>query len=369
MTPMRRILVLAMATCGWIGLAAAPASAHSVSGVSGTNFQTTLQSVTPAVPGLEVKVVEAGSRLQVENRTGKELLVLGYKGEPYLRIGPEGVFENKLSPATYLNKSRKGGTPPPEAENAKVGDTDWAKVSSKPVARWHDHRIHWMGNINPPDVRNAPGERHVIKMSADSPQWSVFMKLAGTQDVVARGDLIWVPGPSPLPWYLLIVVGLAAVVAIGARPGWARGLAAVTAVLVVVDIFHVIGLGFANAGDLGYRLGKAFSQSPLEIFAWLVGGLAVVWLLRRGTDGLPLAALAGLQVALIGGFGDLAALSHTVAPFGFGTTLARLCVALSIALGVGLAVAAGLRIAGVVGPARIPAAAQAEEPVAAPTGS
>src|SRR5439155_10614063 len=60
---MRRLLLSATAALLWLGVAAAPASAHSVSGVSATNFHTHLKSVTPAVPGLEVKVVEAGSRL------------------------------------------------------------------------------------------------------------------------------------------------------------------------------------------------------------------------------------------------------------------------------------------------------------------
>ena len=54
---MRRLLLTAAAVLLWLGVAAAPASAHSVSGVSATNFHTRLKSVTPAVPGLEVKVV------------------------------------------------------------------------------------------------------------------------------------------------------------------------------------------------------------------------------------------------------------------------------------------------------------------------
>ena len=263
MSAMRRTLLVATAVLVWVGVAAQPASAHSVSGVSATNFQTTLRSVSPTVPGLEVKVVEAGSRLQAENRSGQELLVLGYKGEPYLRVGPEGVFQNKLSPATYINASRKGGTPPPEAEQAKVGDTDWEKVSSEPIARWHDHRIHWMGNINPPEVRNDPDKRHVIKMNANDPQWSVPMRL-GTQDIAAKGDLVWEPGPSPLPWFALIVASLAVVVVLGRRPGWAASLAMVTAVLLAVDAFHVLGLGLANAGERGTRLTKSITQSPIQ---------------------------------------------------------------------------------------------------------
>jgi hypothetical protein len=352
---MRRTLLVATATLVWLGVAAPPASAHSVSGQSATNFHTTLRSVNPPVPGLEVAVVEAGSRLEVENRTGQELVVLGYKGEPYLRIGPDGVFENKLSPTTYISRSRKGGTPPPEAEQAKVGDTDWEKVSSEPIARWHDHRIHWMGNPSgPPEVRNDPGKRHVIKMNRDDPQWSVPMRI-GAQEIAAKGDLVWVPGPSPLPWFALIVAALAVVVVVGRRESWGAGLAAVTAVLLAVDVFHVVGLGLANAGDLGYRLTKSITQSPYQPLAWAVGILAIIWLRRGRAEGLSLAAVAGLQIAFLGGVADLSNLSRSEVPFGFAADLARLAVALSVGLGIGLAVVAALRAAGVFGPARRPA--------------
>ena len=85
MTAMRRILLSATAALVWVGLTAAPASAHSVSGVSATNFHTHLRSVTPEVPGLVVKVIEAGSRLQLENHSGQEVVVLGYKDAARLK--------------------------------------------------------------------------------------------------------------------------------------------------------------------------------------------------------------------------------------------------------------------------------------------
>lgn len=181
---MRRTLLVAMATLVWLGLAAPPASAHSVSGQSATNFQTTLRSVEPAVPGLEVKVVEAGSRLEVENRTGQELVVIGYKDEPYLRIGPDGVFENKLSTSTYISRSRKGGKPPEAAEKARIGDTDWEKVSSEPIARWHDHRIHWMGEGTLPPQVEDEGERTRVF------GWEIPMA-SGGRPVEVRGTLTW----------------------------------------------------------------------------------------------------------------------------------------------------------------------------------
>src|SRR5688572_29582855 len=109
---MRRTLLVAAAALAWVGISAVPASAHSVSGVSATNLQTNLRSVTPAVPGLKVKVVESGSRLEVSNKSGKEIIVIGYKDEPFLRIGPDGVFQNKLSTTTYISKTREGVEPP-----------------------------------------------------------------------------------------------------------------------------------------------------------------------------------------------------------------------------------------------------------------
>jgi hypothetical protein len=363
MKAMRRTLLVAAAALAWVGLSAGPASAHSVSGVSATNLQTNLRSVTPTVPGLEVKVVESGSRLEVTNKTGREVIVLGYKDEPYLRIGPDGVFQNRLSPATYINKTREGQEPTEAARNAKVGDTDWEKISSEPLARWHDHRIHWMSPNDPPEARAEPGKRHVINA-----EWVVPMK-AGAETVSVKGDLIWEPGPSALPWYVLIAVLLAVVVLLGRTANWAAGLAAATAVLVAIDLVHVLGLGLANAGDLGYQLGKAFSGSPFAVLGWAVGVLAVVWLLRRGSDGLPLAALAGLEIALVGGISDITALSRSEVPFGFGAGLARFLVAASIGIGFGVAVAAALRLGGVFGPVRAPRGAGAkDEAVAAPAG-
>src|SRR5581483_8114574 len=354
---MRRILLSAAAVLVWLGLAAAPASAHSVSGVSATNFHTNLTSVAPEVPGLDVKVVEAGSRLQVENHTGQELLVYGYKDEPYLRIGPEGVFQNRLSPATYLNQTRKGNQPPAAAQNAKVGDTDWQKISSEPVARWHDHRIPWMLATTPPMVQRAPNQRHVV-----IPEWTVKMKL-GDRPLVVKGNLIWKPGSSALPWYGLAVVLLIVVVAIGRSAAWGAGLAAVTAVLVAIDVFHNVGLGLANAGGLSYRLGKAITQSPFSPLGWAAGVLGIVWLLRRRSDGLSVAALAGLLIALLGGVGDATALARSEVPFGFGAVLARLAVSASMGLGFGLAVAAAMRLIAAGRPTAEPSRARTAAPV------
>src|SRR5438105_1087938 len=84
-----------------------------------------------------------------------------------------------------------------------------APASSDPVARWHDHRIHWMLPTNPSTVQASPGRRHVV-----IPEWVVTMlslrgtppdPREGTQPIAVKGDLVWQPGSSALPWYGLIV--------------------------------------------------------------------------------------------------------------------------------------------------------------------
>ncbi|MCU1485651.1 MAG: hypothetical protein JWN67_2397, partial [Actinomycetia bacterium] len=96
-------LVLAVVVCG-----AAPASAHTGQ-VAATDYRAGITRAT----GLDVRLVEAGGRVELTNRSSHELTVLGYEDEPYLRIGRDGVFENRRSPATYLNATRTGGEQPP----------------------------------------------------------------------------------------------------------------------------------------------------------------------------------------------------------------------------------------------------------------
>ena len=61
-------------------------------------------------------------------------IVVGYDGEPYLRVGPRGMFENTHSPAVYLNKSANTTpwTPPKTADPA--APPEWRQVSPATTA-------------------------------------------------------------------------------------------------------------------------------------------------------------------------------------------------------------------------------------------
>ena len=325
----RTALTVAMTFAALVALAE-PASAHTVSGVGATNWKTAITSVEPAVPGLLVKVVEQGSRLELTNR-GPEVLVLGYNDEPYLRVGPQGVFENVLSPATYLNCSRTGCPIAPDAN--PQAPPQWKKISSGHTARWHDHRIHWMGAQPPPVVRASPGRRHQLT------PWTVVLH-QGAAVITITGTLTWVPGPSPLPWLLLAALLLGAGLLVGALGFWGVPLAILALAVTVNDAYHAVAIGWSAAGGIGAKLGRFFAGSFYSIIGWALGLLAVWLLARKRIDGLYAAAFAGISAALFGGLLDITTLSRSQAPFAGSIAIDRLTVAVSLGLGLGVATGA-----------------------------
>ncbi|MGH3545923.1 MAG: hypothetical protein ACRDPW_08360, partial [Mycobacteriales bacterium] len=85
-------------------LPAAPAQAHVAGAPAATDYRTTLERITPAVPGLSVRIVQSGTRMELHNRTGKTLEVLGYSDEPYLKITQTTTYVNTHSPSAYRNE-------------------------------------------------------------------------------------------------------------------------------------------------------------------------------------------------------------------------------------------------------------------------
>lgn len=205
---LRRFTVLGIA--GLLVLTqAVPAYGHGGGGTDATNFLSTITGVEMAGPdgkpagkasinGVEWKVIAGDAMLQVENRNGSELRIPGYTGEPYLRIGPDGVQINRNSPATYLNEGRFGGQVPSGVSGE--AEPRWEKVADEPVYAWHEHRIHWMSATPPPQVQaNEDVERHIF-------DWAVPFEL-NQQSLVLTGQLRWIPPLEVWPW---LVGGLTA---------------------------------------------------------------------------------------------------------------------------------------------------------------
>ena len=57
---------------------------------------------------MTVRIRDLGRRIELVNDTDQDVVVLGYQSEPYLRVGPAGVFENGRSPSLYQNRVTTG---------------------------------------------------------------------------------------------------------------------------------------------------------------------------------------------------------------------------------------------------------------------
>ncbi|MDQ6697470.1 MAG: hypothetical protein M3Z46_08440 [Actinomycetota bacterium] len=327
---MRRTLVTVLIGVAVLMVTAGPASAHSVAGQGGTNYKSRLKSINPHVAGLKVQIIEAGSRIKLTNHTGQTVSILGYSDEPYLRIGKDGVFENVRSPTLYTNSVRNNPpAPPPEAD--PTAKPVWKRTGGGDVVRWHDHRAHWMGGQDPPIVKRAPGKFHIVNAA-----WRLKL-LVGTRPVTVTGDLVWVPGPSPIPW-ALVGIGVAAVVVAGAfaTGGWRFVLAGATVLVIAADVVHTVGVAFASEGGNTSRVLRLITSTPYSLAAWIIGAVGIVLLFRRPLEGLYGVSIAAIVIGGLGGLGDVADLFRSQLASFVGIGLLRASIALSLGLAVGI---------------------------------
>jgi hypothetical protein len=317
--------------------AAAPADAHTISGPRPTNYRGRIVSVTPPAPGVTLRIVDLGARTELSNDTNSDVIVLGADKEPYLRVGPDGVFENLHSASTYVNRSVKGGVIPPGVDTNPKLPPDWRKISNGHVARWHDHAAHWMQPTPPPIVQASPDRFHRINLG------HIYFTHDGVTSDAAVA-LEWVPGPSRAPWFVATAIFAVLGFALAVRRSWSRALAVAIAVLVLSDIVHAIAYEMSRAGSLLTKAGEFFGGAFVSIAIWIVAVPTVIGLWRRRADALYGAIFVGLLIALVGGATDLSALWKSQLPTVGPRALTRLEVALSLGLGAGIAIGALVRI-------------------------
>ena len=337
----RRAIALLLSVLTVVATSAGPAAAHG-RGSESTNFSSRVVDA-PDLPGVTWEVYGGDQYLAVTNTSDTEIVVTGYSDEPYLRVGPDGVFHNLASEAAYRNAERYGEvTNIPENVGPQVAPR-WKKVSGKPTYAWYDHRIHWMKPRSLPVVVDTREEALINS-------WVVPFG-GGGQDYEVTGELRWVPPPSPLPWLAIALLltlpallGLLALRRDGRldgetpeladgpeSPRWVRTLvrpaAFVLLAVSLLNVTHLIDDLAAVPLPLPERLISAV-QTALFIALGAFG--AVVSL--RGRDGAFTALGVGSGGIFIGqGLLYMDALRTTTSATVFPDPLARLVVSLSLA--------------------------------------
>ena len=193
-----------LAATALIALLATPAaSAHQ----GNVNYRSVIDTVSPDVSGLRLDVVNRDDRLELQNTTGRSILIDGYEGEPYARLKADGTVEvNRRSPAFYLNDDRFAGVKVPEGADPKAAP-QWQLVDRTGRFEWHDHRIHWMSKIPPRQVEGRTDKTKIF-------DWKVPLHVGDAPGAV-RGTLFWQP-PSQGGAPLAAIAGLGVILLLAA---------------------------------------------------------------------------------------------------------------------------------------------------------
>jgi hypothetical protein len=186
-----------------LGTFAAPALAHQ----GNPNYSSQVRAIEPAVSGLEAQILGNDDRVELRNGGDAQVIVKGYRDEPYLRFNPDGTVEvNRRSPATYLNEDRfaQVDVPPTARPGARPR---WEQVAENGRYDWHDHRIHWMSKTAPEQVREDESRRAKIF------DWKLPIVADGRPATIS-GSLTWLGKDSGgIP--IAAVIALLAIVLAG----------------------------------------------------------------------------------------------------------------------------------------------------------
>lgn len=334
---MRRSLVLAVLGSGVLLASPQPAEAHTRTQET-TNIVSRITSA-PLPPGVEMIVHTGGLLIEVENRSGTVLIVEGYEGEPYLRIGPDGVERNRRSPATYINASRFGDVAMPQDVDA-AATPEWIHLTEEPRFLWHDHRTHWMSTSPPRFVDAGPLRRTLMRTelvgiigTAGADQgvfqsWVVPFDFEG-QRIEVSGELAWEDPPAAAPWLLLAGVGVAPAL-LGWRRRDLRGLvrpaALVVGAVAIVNGIHLVDDLVAWPSD---PLDEAFGLFHTTIF--LVGGIGgSIWAFTASSGRVLALGIGSASVCYHQGLVHLPLLYASQFPTVWPDALVRLTVALGL---------------------------------------
>jgi hypothetical protein len=228
--------------------------------------------------GVEAKVVDGDQRMWLRVAPSETVVVLDYRGAPYLRFSPSGVEVNHNSEMFYLNQTPFALTPPPGL--GPKTPPRWQRLSAGHTYEWHDGRLHALAT-----VALRPGAAFVGR-------WTIPLVVDGHASVMSGG--LWHADPPSIVWFWPIVVIWLCVAAAWRvrRPRldqWTArvlGLAALAAVTAAgvgrqlhgrpdVSILQLVVLGLVLA-FVGWGLFRVIFRRP-GFFSYLLIAIAALW--------------------------------------------------------------------------------------------
>jgi hypothetical protein len=290
----------------------AAAAAHGPADPAASRWQA---RVTYVPAGLHAETVDGDLRLWL--RAGRAITaeVLDYRGAPYLRFTPAGVFVNTNSSMWYINHVPR--LTPPISLGPRT-PPHWEHVSSGHAYLWQDGRLQALSR-----TVLAPGSR-------DAGRWSIPVTVNGHPDRIA-GRLYHWPDPS-IVWFWPIVVAVLCMLA-GLRLRRPE-----------LDWRMAMGLGFvALAGFAVASVGRQLHGRPGVSVGQLIAlaielaycGWALSWLARRRAGWLTFFVIA--VAALWQGISLVEALAEGDVLLATGPLLGRLGVVACLSAGAALA--------------------------------
>jgi hypothetical protein len=287
----------------------AAAGAHVRTGRVAVDYRASVSPLRPPLAGaVVVRVYESDLAIGLTVEKHHRVVVLGYVGEPLLRIGAEGVEVNESSPTAAGLGLRKG------APGAAGAAPAWRLRSSGRSLIWHDVRVRGL----PPAVERR--------------RWTLPLVVDGRTARV-EGEIWRVAAPSPWPWLALGACFLALtalLLASGRKPLLRAATIGLGTLTAAVTISIEAGFALAPTASTGTWIEAA------NVVVFTLAGLVFVVLGSRDAR-----ALAGGALGLLGlsvGLTKLPVLLHGVALSALPDLAAQAGVALTIAAGAAAAV-------------------------------
>ena len=308
---MRRASTALCVALAALGTLPGRASAHAgLTAPAATTYRAQISSVPK---GLEAKVVDGDQRLWLRVPPQLTVIVVGLRGEPYLRFSSRGIDVNTRSPTYFLNRARPV-TPP-----SLVARTPphWRRLTTGHETSWHEDRLHGLAlAAHSSAARDLGG-------------WIVPLVVDGRPSRI--GGTLWQsPGPSLL-WFWPLALLLACIPALlrlrDARLESAAGW-----------MFAGVALAASTVGRLGRELygrpSVSVGQLTLAALTCLVAvGLAALWL-RSGWR-----TVAGVVIGAVALYQGLVLVATLRDPFvlaAFPAWLERAATSLALASGAAL---------------------------------